>query len=127
MKLKSLFSAALLACSLIFETGCATKWIDKVSQARVTSSQIGYRAVSEFNAYYSAKTNKLNGTTKDLEAGKSLVYDSSRALSLSLLTLESVETAYRVAPTNQSPVVNALGAVTANVSNIINTVNYITK
>lgn len=116
---------AVTTALLILLTGCAVSWIDKVSQSRVASAKIGYRTVSEFNGYYQDKTNKLKGTTADLEAARSLVYDTSTNLSLSLLTLESVENAYRLAPTNQLPVVNALNAVTANVSNIINTVNYI--
>jgi hypothetical protein len=117
--------AALFAAILI--TGCATQWIDKVSQTRASAAAIGYRAVSEFNAYYHTKTNALHGTTQDLEAARSLTYDASRKLSASLLTLETVELAYRAAPTNQLPVINAINAVGANASNLTATVKYVTQ
>ena len=123
MKTKSILAA--IACLAL--VACSTPWIDTVSKSRLATSKLGYRTVAEFNGYYSGQTNKLHGTTPDLEAARSLIYDTSKSLSVSLLTLESVENFYRLAPTNQSPVVNALQAVAANASNIVNTVNYLTK
>ena len=125
MKNKFITTAATSLFVIVLITGCATSWIDKVSQSRVASAKIGYRTVAEFNGYYSAQTNRLKGSTPDLDAARQLVYGASKDLGLSLLTLEAVELSYREAPTNQLPVVSALNAVTANVSNIINTVNYI--
>ena len=130
MKNRNLFILILLSmmaiCALTL-TSCAVSFIDKVSQTRAVSAGAGYRAVVEFNTFYSAKTNQLHGTTPDLEAARTLAYDASRKLSASLLTLEQVELAYRSSPTNQEPVINALNAVAVNVSNITATVKYVTQ
>jgi len=123
-------AAAVAVLAVIIATGCATKFIDKVSQSRAAASKIGYRAVAEFNGWYSLRTNNpaaFKTTLDELNAEKGAVYTISTNLSLSLLTLEEVENAYRLAPTNQSAVVNAAAAVAANSSNIVKIVNLFTK
>jgi hypothetical protein len=115
---------AVLALGMM---GCATKFIDKVAQTRAAAAKGGYRTVAEFNGWYHERTNALRGTTPALEQSRLKVYTLSSNLSLSLLTLEAVEDAYRLAPTNQAPVVSAVDAVAGQASNLVNTVNTLRK
>lgn len=106
---------------------CATRWIDKVAQTRAATAKVGYRAVSEFNGWYQQRTNELRGTTPKLEIQRTAVYTLSSNLSASLLTLEAVEYNYRLAPTNQTPVVSAAQAVASQSSNLVYLVTTIRK
>ena len=118
-------ASALILAVAIATSGCATSFIDKVSQTRVATAGISYRTVAEFNAYYQGQTNALHGTTPDLEAKRSLIYEQAVNLGVSLAALEALEDSYRAAPTNQPALLNALGAVAENATNLVNTVNYL--
>lgn len=114
-----------LAITLLL-TGCAQRWIDKVSQGRIAATRIGHSAVGEFNVYYTLQTNQAPAS-KDLEAARGLVYETSTNLGLSTLQLEQLELDYKKAPTNQNQIMTVSKVVAANASNIVGLVNYIKK
>lgn len=104
------FAVVLLIAALAF-SGCATKFIDKVSQTRAGATKVGYQYASEYNAWLRPRTNNpaaYNTTYTSLMAGWTNVDNSIRLLGDSAQILKLVELEYRNAPTNQAPVVAAL-------------------
>ncbi len=125
--MKNPIPTLLLICALLVAPGCATKWIDKVSQTRVATTKLVHSAVFEFNTYYRAKTNELNGATADLIAAKSLVYESAQKFGRTALTLETLEAGYKIDTVTSNEVVKVLITLGNNATNVVEAVKYVTQ
>lgn len=111
---------ALLAFSLVV-TGCAVRWIDKVSQTRAASVKVGYRAGAEYNAWLQPRTNNpaaYRTTYGALMTQWTNVDFNARQMGRSALLLESLEDTYRATPTNQSAIVAVVNDLALQSSNL---------
>lgn len=116
-KLLTLTGCALLLC------GCAN--LNKTAfNAENLAADTGIGAVSSFNAYYNANTNKAT-----LTEAKNTVYDASKKLSVSLATTEKIRQDYATnsATSNKTALTISLEVLSENTSNIVSVVKFFQK
>jgi hypothetical protein len=110
--------------------GCATRFIDKVAQARAASTKAAYRAGAEYNAWLQPRTNNpaaygttytaLMTTWTNVDRQARRVGDSAKLL----IVLEDI---YREAPTNQPLVLTVVSNLAAQTGNLKDTVKGIVE